>query len=398
MNLKRDPGNGVFFVLLFLHTTLKGDCMIKVNPGSINDLLALKEAGLPVTMTSHPGNASLYKLVLWSCGIPEHLWDVTCCKADANNWPMYRLIDGRAELLIAEDLHRKIMTVTDTEKRFVTAYQFTVDGKRLGRTHVKAMQECFPDVISSCSRLLLSEKEKIWEVFDYLARTKEDEVFGRYITSDGVLKPIVRSGLYTAKLADSFINLLEELDHLLFSDKDIATKGGACYDGVMVPLSTMLVQYWQTGRVDRYDVSGPDMIHYATRPEHQDKLSEMLRHLHRWNPRLIPKNILIQMFPGTVARVGYVPNHISEEIMKRKVYALRNHNSFDKSFKRILWDSAREDEKTWPIQIRPSVDHYFSQYDLLYHGGKLVVDDFWMELPIASIKETLQRANAFLRL
>lgn len=372
--------------------------MIKINPESINDLLALKDAGVPVTLTSHPGNASLYKLVLWACGIPEHLWDVTCCKADANNWPMYRLMNGEAELVIPEELHHEILHRTNPNNRFVTAYQFTKDGSRLGRFHVKAKQTCFPNVISSCSRLLLSEKEKVWEMFDYLARTRRDEVFTRFITSDGILRPLSGTSIRTESIASSFMKVLEELDHLLFSDEKNSVTGGACYDGVMVPLSAMLVQFWQTGRTDRYDISGPDMIHYATQPEHQARLSEMLTHLRKWRPEFVPKDILIHMFPGTVARIGYIRGHHSEEVMQRKVYMLERSSSLDREKKRRVWETAKDDEHHWPIQIQPSIDKYFSQHDFASMGKELVVDDFWKNLPILSIKETLSRANNLLRL
>ena len=372
--------------------------MIRVNPESINDLLALKHAGIPVTLTSHPGNASLYKLTMWKCGIPEHLWDVTCCKADTNNWPMHRLVNGTAELLISKDLHKQILQKTHPNHRFVTAYQKTTTSERLGRVHVKAMQSCFPNVISSTSHLLLSEKEKILEVFDYLAHTKRDEVFGRFITSDGVMRAMHRNDATPRSLATSFVGLLEELDHLLFSDEPIITKGGACYDGIMVPLSCMLVQYWQTGRMDRYDISGPDMIHYATRIEHQEKLSDMLAHLHKWNPKLIPEHIMIHMFPGTLARVGHVAGHISEEVMRRKKHMLENAQSMDRTRKEKMWALAKEDRKHWPTQIKPSVDRYFSQHDLVLMEKEFVVDEFWKNVSIRGMHETLQRANNLLRI
>lgn len=373
--------------------------MIRINPSSINDLVALKNAGIPVTLTSHPGNASLYKLVFWACGIPEHLWDVTCCKADANNWPMHQLRQGEAELLISEVLHKEIIEKTTSENRFVTAYQFTQDGSRLGRHHVRAMQACSPpNIISSCSRLLLSHKETVLDMFDFLARTKKEEVFERFITPEGILRPFSASGIKTATIAESFMGVLEELDHLLFSDEPIRTKGGACYSGIMVPLSTMLAQFWETGRIDRYDISGPDMIHYATRPEHQAKLAEMLQHLRKWNPKLIPPNILVQMFPGTVARVGYVQNHPSEKVLKRKIYALEHFGSLDKERKKSLWEQAKGDGQIWPTQIRPNADKYFSQHDLFCLGEKLMIDDFWRSLPISTIKESLTRADGLLRI
>ncbi|HEY4489969.1 MAG TPA: hypothetical protein VJC12_01785 [Candidatus Paceibacterota bacterium] len=372
--------------------------MIKVNPSSINDLIALKSAGAPVTLTSHPGNASLYKLTLWKCGIPEHLWDVTCCKSDANNWPMFRLVGGQAELLVQESFYQQVMSQTNHSRRFVTAYQKTTTGERLGRFHVRVCEGLFPGVISSCSRLLLQEREKVLEVFSYLAETRGSIVFSRFIDSSGVMRPIKESGIKQKDLADSFLQVLEELDKLLFSDEPLTTVGGACYDGVMVPLATMLAQYWQTGRIDRYDVSGPDMIHYATKRGHQEELSEMLCHLRKWNPKLIPEHIAIRMFPGTVARVGHIPGHVSERVISRKIDVLRNHNQDSSHFKRLRWAAAEGDKELWPTEIKPSQDYYFSQHDLVVLGGNLEVDEFWRGIPIEEMKEVLTRANALLRL
>lgn len=370
--------------------------MVTINPSSITDLLALKAAGAPVTLTSHPGNASLYKLSLWRCGIPEHFWDVTCCVADANNWPMFRLKNGEAELLVNEQTYRTIKQETRVVRRFVTAYQAAKSGERLGRAHVRACEQAFPGALSSCSRLLLSESGKVREMFEYLAETAP-QVFGRFITSAGVMVPIEESGLRRQDYAASFMNVLGELDHLLFSDEPLETRGGACYDGVMVPLSSMLVQYWQTGRIDRYDISGPDMINYASTREHQERLAQMLRHLRAWDKALVPETLIVRLFPGTAACVGHIPGHVSESVMYRKVGALREQQLSGEA-KRAKWEAAKEDERLWPLQVKPSVDRYFSQHDLLEHGGRLEVDEFWKDIPLERLWETLTRANALLRI
>ena len=76
---------------------------------SINDLVWLREKGVPVTMTSHPGNASLYKLSLWSAGVREMLWDITCVIADMNNQPAQMLKGGSATTLeMGEAIARKL--------------------------------------------------------------------------------------------------------------------------------------------------------------------------------------------------------------------------------------------------------------------------------------------------
>jgi hypothetical protein len=379
-----------------LHTP-KGNVMVLINPQSITHLNALLARGVPVTMTSHPGNASLYKLVLWSCGMKEHLWDVTCAKADANNWPMYRLVDGAAELLVSDELHERIVTTTTPEHRFVTAYQHTKNGERLGRVHVRAMQELFHSTISTCSRLLLAHQQKVGEMFSYLAETRDD-VFTRYIQPDGVMMPVHQSTLCRYDYTSSFMGVLKELTHLLLSDTPLETKGGACYEGVMVPLATMLAQYWETGEVIRCDISGPDMIHYATRPGHQDQMGAMLAHLRKWDTRYVPKHFVTHMFPGTGARVGYIPGHVSETIMGRKIEVLTNGHLHSKDARRALWEMAKQDEELWPIAINQRERPYFSQHDLVRHGGQIVTHDFWKGVPLSEMKARLTEANALLHI
>jgi hypothetical protein len=372
--------------------------VVRVNPASINDLLALHATGAPVTLTSHAGNASLYKLVLWKCGIPECIWDITCCVADANNWPMHRLHNGEAELLLSEEKFSEIKSKACTSHRYVTAYQVARSGERLGRIHLRACEASFPNAISTCSKLLLSEIDKLREVFEFLAETRPHEVFARYITPDGVMVPTCQSGLRPHEFTNSFIHVLKELEHLLLSDEPIETKGGVCYDGTMVQLSTMLVDYWKTGRIDRYDVSGPDMIHYSTRPEYRERLTEMLTFLHKWNPKLIPRTIITRMFPGTVARVGHLRGHSSEDVITRKIDILKNGDSYPKDMRKHLRDMAASDEGLWPIEIRPKEKPYFSQHDLMCYEGDLQVHEYWKDIPLEKMRDTLVRANALLQI
>jgi hypothetical protein len=372
--------------------------MIAINPSSISDLKLLMDSGAPVTLTSHPGNASLYKLSLWCAGIPDALWDVTCCVADRNNWPMHRLCNGSAELLVSESDYERMRATACKDLRFITAYQRTTEGTRLGRIHVRAMETSFPSIISSCSRVLLTERERVQDMFAYLADTCPEQVFPRFITPDGVAIPIAESGLHAGDMAPSFMRVLEELELLLFSDEDIVTKGGACYEGLMGPLSVMLAQYWQTDRIDRYDISGPDMIHYSVRRPYQDALRTMLAHLRRWNPSLIPKHIAGTMLDGTQARVGYVPGHVSEHAMARKLLVLKNNKDLGAEQKRRLTDESQEDEHLWPIKVMQAETPYFSQHDLIQGGDAIQVDDFWHDVPLASMRQMLAQANHALRI
>ncbi len=372
--------------------------MIVINPVSINDLVALHKSGVPVTLTSHPGNASLYKLSLWQCGIPEHFWDVTCCKADANNWPMHRLRDGKSELVVSDNFYHKVNKKTTSQNRFVTAYQRTKFGGRLGREHLRVCHQLFPEVISSYSRLLLSEERKLFKVLMYLAETKRDDIFTRRITAEGVLVPFFAGSESAVEIVDSVMSVLLELDTLLLTDDEIETKGGICFGGVIVQLLGMLVQFWKTGHTDRCDISGPDMINYSSSVKFQQKLSVLLSYLHGWNPELIPKNITIRMYDGTTARVGSLVGHVSEGVMNRKEFVLTNYDKLQSGNKKQLRSDSVSDESLWPIRIKSKTDCYFSQHDLLKLNFDFVVNDYWKGLPIDLIKKDLIQANAWLQI
>ncbi|MEK7452640.1 MAG: hypothetical protein AAB614_00210 [Patescibacteria group bacterium] len=378
---------------------------------SINDLLSLQASGIPVTLTSHPGNASLYKSSLWSCGIQENLWDITCAKADKNNWPKHKLVNGESIPLLSEETIKSIDSTATSEHRYVTAYLKSDMsehlGQKLGRIHVQAMQQSFSPTLSSCSRLLLSEKEKISEMFEYLAHTCPEKVFTRYISDKGIMVPLKSSNnsaefhpdfslmpkeeeertliINSKHLASSFINLLSELDNLLFSDEPIITHGGVCYNGPISILSNMLVYYWKTGETHRYDISGPDMIHYATRKEYQNSLSLMLQHLRKWSPALIPKNITVHMPMGTVARIGYIKDHPSEEIMHRRLLVAHDNGSLTSKERNDMRLVASNDEIRWPMQINPAETPYFSQFDLVELGKSIIVDEYWKDIPLGDI-------------
>ena len=311
---------------------------------------------------------------------------------------MFRLQGGEASLLVTEDLYQRITRETNTNNRFLTAYQFASDGQRLGRVHVRAMQSCSPGAISSCSQLLLSERVRIHELFAYLAETCPEKVFTRFVTPEGVMVPIEESGLHPQDYADSFMNVLGELEHLLFSDAAIETRGGACYQGMMGPIATMLAQFWKTDRCDRYDISGPDMIRYATPPCYQESLAQMLRHIRCWKPELVPRHIAGHMFDGTVARFGYIPGHISEQVLSRKVQALTSHQQHTNEEKRAAVAAATHDGKLWPNRINPELDPYFSQHDLAALGSHIVVDEYWKTVPFSEMHATLARANGLLRI
>jgi hypothetical protein len=84
--------------------------------------------------------------------------------------------------------------------------------------------------------------------------------------------------------------------------------------------------------------------------------------------------------------------------MSRKVHALRYQGQLPSDHKKHVWEVAKDDERHWPIQIKASQEHYFSQHDLAALGGNIEVDNFWKEIPLESMWGELARAKGLLKL
>ncbi len=380
---------------------------VKADNGvSVQSLVDAMGEGIPVTLTSHPGNASLYKLSLWSCGIPDNLWDITCIAADRNNQPEHRLVRGEKELLISEELRREVATSASRDRRFVTAYQRTEDGEFLGRVHTRAMQTQYPGVISSQSALLLSERERVAEIFGYLAARNPKKYFPRHISCDGVMMP-VREYLSADGIAHSALSVIEELSALLLSDEIGELRGGFAYGGPVVHMICALCQYWKTGSIKRYDVSGPDMIRYAVTAEHQGNLSSLLVELHRAFPSLVPEKFSVTMPAGTVFRVGQLTDghpsagvsDLHDTLLEQQ--AIRrgraNGTRLSETAYGELRKKAIEVEQEWPLNIEAPRDAYFSQHDLCRMGARITVPEQFRSMTFAEIAERRVRLKNILR-
>lgn len=381
---------------------------------SVAEILIEKSKGTTVTLTSHPGNASLYKLSLWGSGIPETLWDVTCVKADKNNQPAYLLRGGEKTLLISNELFEEVECKTSTNRRYVTAYQYTKYGERLGRVHVRAMEKYFGDFeaetkrhLSSQSRLLLTQKEKVQTILEYLAWKDPKSHFPRCIDKNGVMIPYFpREGFSAEKIANSCIEVFAELEHLLFSEDEIVTSGGVVHGFPLVPVIASLCGYWASGSVTRYDVSGPDMIHYATTTKYQESLSLLLNDLHRNFPALVPKKFDVYMPNGVIFRTGNRMTDQSgaddrldvlcDQILNQQ--QIRRGKSEGERLSdveyEVIKDAARRLHHIKPFNINSAVDCYHSQHD----DGIVIVPQMFVNMPLSQIEERALRLKSILRI
>lgn len=381
------------------------------NDISVNTLVMLKENGVPVTLTSHPGNASLYKLSMWSCGIPETLWDITCVRADRNNQPECMLVGEEKKFLVDDKLLLEVLSPLSRGHKYVTAYQTAKNGERLGRIHVRAMEKEFPNVISSQSKLLLTEKERVLAIFEYLAGKYGTRYFPRTIRGNGTM---VQHATRTNPLnmAESALSVTEELRDLLFSDEKTDVKGGLAYGGVLVQLICLLCNFWKTGSTVQYFISGPDMIRYAIQPKFCGEMSLLLDELHRAMPGFVPHKLKMLIPDGTIFRVGEIAggslsgNHASRASLNLHNMILRQQairrgretgeRMGDVEFG-FLKDEAIRLHAEWPISIDSANDAYFSQHDLAETGARVFVRGMYKDTNLSQIMEQRERLKNILR-
>lgn len=161
-------------------------------------------------------------------------------------------------------------------------------------------------------------------------------------------------------------------------------------------MAVILADYWKTGRNERYDISGPDMIGYSTTPKYHAELAGILEHVRKQFPSLVPRHVIVRMSPGTVARVGCVKGHVSEKIVRERIALLLPHTDKDK--KKELRKALAESHCHWPLCVDQTTDAYFSQHDLLSLGGEMFVPDHFRSMPLGEMEAELVRVkNIILR-
>src|SRR3989344_2307859 len=380
---------------------------------TVRDLLRLNKAGHCVQRSSHAGNWSLYKLLLSELGLPDCIWDVTCIYKDINNQPKHQLIGGeKINLLGTKDPGVPTATV-----KYLTPYFRTENHGEgtLSHFHVAPLKKLFGSIITTQSEVLLEYKENMQAVFEVVEKYRP-ELLGRYVFPCGCMVPLYKSesGFRTrckhnvieipqSKLAESAVSTLEELERLVFDPFGYEAKGGVIYSLELVVASFYLWAYWKFGDKTVYELSGPDMSGYATKPDFIRRIFKVLELLERELPSLVPKRIEAKIVPAIYFRFGY-PNtcKISEKVMRahQAVYEIQKlkHRSKDiPDISNALEDSLRgilpvidRNGKDWDLYHKPDKDAFYSQHDMVKSGARMVVQEEFLDLPFKTLGNILR--------
>lgn len=376
-------------------------------------LVDLEKAGHCVRRSSHAGNWSTYKLLMSQVGLPDCLWDVTCVHRDVNNQPQHRLLGGEKWPLLPQ---LSPLRAEDTTK-YLTPYHWTEENgarQTLSHFHVAPLKRLYGDLITTQSRALLQHRDKLARVFE-IVRIYRPELLGRYVLPCGCMVKMESHGaFFTAKcvhnearvnfkdLAASAMGTLTELERLVFDSHGYEPQGGPLYTFELVVASFYLWAHWQFGDKTIYELSGPDMIGYATKPAFIQSIHKVLELVGRHAPDLVPKRIEAKIVPVTLFRFGYPQQcEISRAVMsaheairdiqavKRKSLGTRDiHAACDAAIRGIL-PIVREHGKKWDLFHDPSKDAFFSQHDLAAMGGEMQICDGYLDVPFSTMRKLL---------
>ncbi len=376
-------------------------------------LVEFDKAGHCVRRSSHAGNWSPYKLLMSQARLPDCIWDVTCVHRDVNNQPQYRLLGGEKWPLLPQ---MPALRPEDTTK-YLTPYHWTGEnGERqtLSHLHVAPLRKLYGDLITTQSQVLLRHRNKLTRVFE-IVQTYRPELLGRYVLPCGCMVKLESHGsFFTAKcvhnearvnlkdLAASAMGTLAELEKLVWNPHGYEPKGGPLYTFELVVASFYLWAYWQFGDKTIYELSGPDMIGYATKPDFIQNIRKVLELIGRHAPDLVPKRIEAKIVPVTLFRFGYPQQcEISRSVMhaheairdiqtvkRRSLHSPDIHNACDAALRGIL-PIVREHGKKWDLYHDPATDAFFSQHDLEVMGGEMQICDGYLDVPFSTMRKFL---------
>ncbi len=391
---------------------------------TLRQLIELKNQGHSVYRTSHAGNWNLYKLILSELGLPDCIWDVTCMHKDVNNQPKVQLVGGRQISLVSPDSY----SVPTLGEKHLTAYQKPREypNDTLSSFHVHPLRRLFPGVITTQSEVLLEYKHELEIIFDIVERY-HPQWLGRYTLPCGCMVEIKsrfsvryaecihsRVEIKPRILGESAINTLEELRRLVLDPSGYIPRGGVVYSFELVVTCYYLWCYWKFGDKTIYQLSGPDMIGYATKPDFIRRVTAVLRLVGDHAPQLVPRHVDVKIVPATYMRFGYVEGDsgVSKKVMDAhyEVFTLQERKRQNRGSVQVINEAdavLREvipiiDQygSSWDLFHNPAKDAFYSQHDMAQTGGRVKIMDGFLDVSFQAMGEilrTLPQIEASLR-
>lgn len=379
---------------------------------TVRDLVSLKNSGHSVYRTSHAGNWSLYKLLLSQIGLPDCIWDITCIHRDINNQPQYQLLNGQKNFLLNSNPKPPV-----DKTKFLTPYFRVLDSDQtLANFHMEPLKKMFGSIITSQSEVLLEYEDELRVVFEII-QNHYPEQLGRYVLPCGCMVPLHGSGgVYHAKcmhnhhtikqseLASSAIETLKEIKNLVWNPIGYQPKGGVLYSFELVVSSFYLWSFWKFGDRTIYELSGPDMIGYATKAPFISRVEKVLKLISKYIPEnLMPKTFEAKIVPTTLFLFGYPDNHEVAKKVSASHETIRIGQKLKRQWKEIdeitkplnstlasAIEIIEKHRSSWDLFHNPSKDAFYSQHDMMASGARMVIQEDYLGMPFSMMGTILQ--------
>lgn len=407
-------------------------------------LTALKAGGQAIYRTAHIGNQYLSNLLLASIGLPLYLYDKTTLSRDKNYHPGIRIIKGiREELATSTDTlvpYAKVSADYKMPKEIglinpdLVAGQSPIADSDIhsdtpANIHYRALKQLFGDLVFTESELFLRHKENLHQIFSLLERYDPTQ-FDRYVFPCGCMVPINRgTGTFRAfcphnprgeevefSLADKAVELLHTLRDLVINPAGTPRRGGVVPSLPLAQVACALVGWWESGKTDIFELSGPDMIRYAPSANFRRELasifSVIVRHGDR---RVVPSELVIKLVPTASFRFGHQAGDgesffalwLIEHILKTQNQKQREVKQRTQTGERMSISSQFHptisslltllQQRTDPMQFYEiSQGKFFSHHDLL-PNKKLAVPDIFLDMTFAEMQKILERLRVLLQ-
>lgn len=387
-------------------------------------LVQKQEAGCAVYRSAHIGNQYLSNLLVASLGLPLYLYDRTLSGKDRNYHP---------GLIIKGGEKVRILDPEECREAGIIVPYGTSDGDSPhddtpASFHYRTLQELFPGLVMTESEALLRQEEKLSQVLEVVGRNMPTAI-DRYIFPCGCMaefqwqkehdthRRLARCwhnsiSASPEELGQLTMRLMHELRGLVLNPSQTVRQGGATPKLELFVILSALVAFWETGQQEMFELSGPDMIHYAFKTQFLDTIERIWDRIVEHAPKdaEIPSMFTMNIVPTAEFRFGHLEgDSAGKELIelclkataapaKKKLKQLSRAEAIA-AIASTNGDLARIRDllERWDILYDIHRDSFFSHHDLLASGRRLVVPEEFLDMSFSEIGQKIHKLRSLLR-
>lgn len=300
----------------------------KISP---HELMLRRGNGYWVQRTAHLGNQYPSNLFLAALGMPFCLYDKTLLWRDQNYHPSQRISGSVPKPVVSQEKH----VHGDT----LVPFAIFGDGSLLKQQwhtpahyHFRTFAGLFPGIVTTESELFLRHEEKLCRVLMLMQERalvglhrERMPAINRYVMECGCLASLdpvspdtvrARCGhdikeVRRADLAEESISLLRTLRGLVFEPETTVQKSGAVPSLALAQAIFMMIGWWESGKSDLYELSGPDLVKYGSGRTFVAQIRSVFEAIESsgTSDLGLPPALTLNIVPTADLRFGYIAGH-----------------------------------------------------------------------------------------